>query len=53
MHTHVEHFTVFLSQLRSWNSSVSIVMGYGLDDCGLIPGMGKRFFSSPQHPDWL
>jgi hypothetical protein len=37
----------------SWDSAVGIVMGYGLDSLGLIPGGGKRFFSAPQHPDWL
>jgi len=26
---------------RNWGSSVSIVSGYRLDDCGLIPGRGK------------
>jgi hypothetical protein len=25
-------------------------MDYGLDSWGSIPGRGKRFFSSPQHP---
>jgi hypothetical protein len=33
--------------------SVDIVMDYRLYDRGSIPGRGKRFFSSPQHPDWL
>jgi hypothetical protein len=46
-------FTVFWSGLESWDSSVNIIMGYGLDDCGLIPGVAKRFFSSPQYPDWV
>jgi hypothetical protein len=34
----------------TWNrdSSVGIAMGYGLDGRGLIPGKGKRFFSTPQ-----
>jgi hypothetical protein len=27
--------------------------GYGLDGQGSIPGRGRRFFSSPQCPDWL
>jgi hypothetical protein len=22
-------------------------------NCGLIPYMGKRFISSPEHPNWL
>jgi hypothetical protein len=36
---------------KSRDISVSIVTGYGLDDLGLILGMGMRFFSSPQCPD--
>jgi hypothetical protein len=28
-------------------------MGNGLDGWGSITGTGKRFFSIPQHPDWL
>jgi hypothetical protein len=36
--------------VKSWDSSISIVTGYGLDDLGSIPGRA-RFFSSPQHPD--
>jgi hypothetical protein len=39
--------------IRSQDSSVSIVMGYGLASPGLIFGRGKRFFSIPQCPDWL
>jgi hypothetical protein len=35
---------------RSQDSSVSIVMGYGLDGPGSIPG-SERLFSTPQHPD--
>jgi hypothetical protein len=38
--------------LRSRDSSVSIVTGYGLDGKGSILGRGKSF-SSPQHPDQL
>jgi hypothetical protein len=34
----------------SWDSSVGIVVGYGLDGLGSIPG-SARFFSYPQHPD--
>jgi hypothetical protein len=34
----------------SWDSSVGIATGYGLDGPGLIPG-SARFFSSPQCPD--
>jgi hypothetical protein len=30
----------------SLDSSVGVVMGYGLDCQGLIPGRGKRFFFS-------
>jgi hypothetical protein len=37
----------------SLDSSFVIVMGYGLDGWGSIPGRGKRFFSTPRHPDWL
>jgi hypothetical protein len=42
-------------QVFVWYStwSVSIVTGYGLDIKGSIPGRGKRFFFSPQHPDWI
>jgi hypothetical protein len=36
---------------RSWDSSAGIAMGYRLESRDLIPGRGKRFFSSPQHPD--
>jgi hypothetical protein len=32
----------------SWNSSIDVATGYGLDDRGLIPGRSKRFFSAPQ-----
>jgi hypothetical protein len=31
-------------------SSVGIATGYGLDGRGLIPGGGKRFFSTPKRP---
>jgi hypothetical protein len=31
--------------VASWGSSVSIVMGYGLDGQGSIPGRGKIFLS--------
>jgi hypothetical protein len=37
----------------SRDSSVSIAMGYSLDDLGSIPGRSKRFFSMPQCPDRL
>jgi hypothetical protein len=37
----------------SQNSSVSMVTGYGPDSRGLIPGKGKRLFSTPQRPDRL
>jgi hypothetical protein len=39
--------------LVSQNSSVGVATGYGLDGRGSIPRSGKRFFSSPQRPDWL
>jgi hypothetical protein len=44
----------FISKLwktRNWDSTVAIVMGYKLDKWGLIPGRGRRFFSSPQYAD--
>jgi hypothetical protein len=31
----------------TWDSSVGIAMGYGLDDRGSIAGRGKTFFSCP------
>jgi hypothetical protein len=34
-------------------SSVGITVGYRLDSQDLIPGRGKRFFSSSQHLDWF
>jgi hypothetical protein len=37
----------------SRDSSFGILMGYGLDSWVSIPGRGKRFFSTPHHPDWL
>jgi hypothetical protein len=36
-----------------YHNSDGILMGYRLDSQGLIPGTGKRFFSTPQHPDQL
>jgi hypothetical protein len=39
--------------LRSWDSSISVVIGYGLDGWDLIPGRRKIFFSTPQHSDRL
>jgi hypothetical protein len=39
--------------IRSQDSSISVVTGYRLVSQGLIPGRGKTFLSSPQHPDWL
>jgi hypothetical protein len=40
---------------RSWDSVVSIVTGYGLDDRGIGVQLlvGSRIFSSPCHPDRL
>jgi hypothetical protein len=43
-------FTCYYSSLltiMSWDSSVRIAMGYGLD------GRGKRIFCTSQHADWL
>jgi hypothetical protein len=37
-------------KIRSWDSSVGIAMGYGLDDPGSIPS-SARFSSSLKHPD--
>jgi hypothetical protein len=37
----------------SWEISVSIAMSYKLDSQVLIPGRGKRFFCTPEHPDQL
>jgi hypothetical protein len=34
-----------MQRVRSRDSSVNIVLGYGLDDRGSIPVTGKRFFS--------
>jgi hypothetical protein len=34
----------------SWDASVGIATGYGLDGWSSIPGRDKRFFSSPQRP---
>jgi hypothetical protein len=34
-------------------SLIRIATGYVLDDRGSIPGRGKRFYSSPLHPDRL
>jgi hypothetical protein len=36
----------------SWDSSVHIVVGYGLAGPESIPSK-ERFFSSPQRADWL
>jgi hypothetical protein len=37
------------SFFESWDSSVGIVTGYGLDGLGSIPGRGKRFSSTLMH----
>jgi hypothetical protein len=41
--------------MRSWDSSVGIATGYGLDNqvVGVRVPVGSRIFSSPSHPDWL
>jgi hypothetical protein len=39
--------------LTSRDTSAGMAKGYWLDSQGLIPGKGKRFFSTPQHPDRL
>jgi hypothetical protein len=38
---------------RNRDSPVGIVMDYGRESRGLIPGKSKRFFSTPQRPDGL
>jgi hypothetical protein len=43
----------FLPLTRSLDSSLDTVMGCRLDSRSLIPGRAKRFFYTPQHPDWL
>jgi hypothetical protein len=43
------HFNLLI---RSRNSSVGIATDYGLHVRGSITGRGKRFFSSPQRPDY-
>jgi hypothetical protein len=40
-----------LAGTESQGSSVSIELGYGLDDQGSIPGRGV--FSLPPYPDWV
>jgi hypothetical protein len=35
------------------SEDLGIEMSYELDGQGLIPGRGKRFFSTTQRPDWL
>jgi hypothetical protein len=37
----------YVATVRSRDSSVSTVTGYGLDNLVSIPGMGSRIFSSP------
>jgi hypothetical protein len=46
-------FSSVKDMIWSQDSSVSIAMGCGLDTWNLIPSREKRFFSTPQHPDWL
>jgi hypothetical protein len=38
---------------RRRRKGVGIATGYGLDDRVSTPGIGKRFFSSPQRPGRL
>jgi hypothetical protein len=38
---------------RSWDSSVSVVSDYMLDEWGSVPGRGKRLFLYPLCPDRL
>jgi hypothetical protein len=37
----------------SWDNSVGIAAGYGLDGRGSMPGRGKRFFSTRQRLDYF
>jgi hypothetical protein len=37
-------WVALLSSVRSLGTSISIMSGYGLDDWGSIPGIGKEFF---------
>jgi hypothetical protein len=38
------NMNVFMKRKGNWDSSVSIVTGYGLDNQGLIPSNGRHFF---------
>jgi hypothetical protein len=39
--------------IEGQDNSINITKGYGLYGRSLILGSGKRFFSTPQRPDWL
>lgn len=41
------------SHICSQGSTVDAAVGYGWTTQGLNPGRGQRYFSSPNHPDWL
>jgi hypothetical protein len=41
------HVTLTLAFNSVKYSSVSVVVGYRMDESGSIPGRGKRFFCSP------
>jgi hypothetical protein len=47
----IQYISMALS--RIWDSSVSVVTGYELDNQSLIPGGGWEFFSLTPCPDWL
>jgi hypothetical protein len=49
----LKHYKINIYINNHQDSSISIATGYKLDGLGLIPDRGKRFFSSPQCPDWL
>jgi hypothetical protein len=51
--SHGVHNTQVHICTSSQDSSVSIVMNYGLESRDLIPDRGLKFFSCPQHPDRL
>jgi hypothetical protein len=49
------YFNNFINKGKSWDSTVSIATGYGLDDqrVGVGVPVGPRIFTSPCCPDQL
>jgi hypothetical protein len=45
--------TIIIFLKITFNISVGIATGYGLDACGSIPGKDKKFFSISQRADPL